>query len=201
MDTAPDSTGFDQLLQEARAGNRVALDRLIREYESELVKVVKSRLGNSLRPYFDSVDLIQSVHKSVLLGIRNEKFDIRSPEHLVRLAALIVRRKIARHWRKHQRQQRLEKFGACDNQSLATLLLDSQNTAESPAKEAEQAEKLSLILEQLDPNDRKLIELRLAGCNTAEAARKMQLDSNVLRARLGRLRKKLVSAGFTVEWF
>ena len=198
MGSDTSTSRFQQLLLRARNGDDQALESLINEYESELIKVVKSRLGKSLRPYLDSVDLVQSVHKSVLLGIRDQKFDVNSPQHLVRLAALIVRRKIARHWRKNQRQQRLENQNGnlCDNKSLATLLLDSSGTSIRPDDEVDLADKLSVILEQLHPTDRNLIELRMSGCTTAEAARQMDIDSDVLRARLGRVRKKLISMGF-----
>ena len=99
-------SAFRQLLDRARDGDNDALEELARNYEGELTKVVKARLGNALRPYYDSLDLVQSVHKSVFVGLRNDKFDIQSPEHLVRLAAMIVRRKIARYWKRHRRQMR-----------------------------------------------------------------------------------------------
>ena len=56
-------------------------------------------LSRDLRPYLDSLDLVQSVHKSLLLGLRSDKFDISNPEKLVALALTMVRRKAARHWR------------------------------------------------------------------------------------------------------
>lgn len=194
---------FRSLLEQARTGDVSALNALVREYESELVKVVKARLGNALRPYFDSVDLVQSVHKSVLVGLRDDKFDLQSPEHLVRLASMIVRRKIARYWKRHRRQLRMDNSNSepCDNQSLASLILATSKVSESPTGGVDLNERLELVLQRLEPLDRRIIELRLEGCNTSEAARNLGQDPDVLRARLARLRRKLNSAGITSECF
>lgn len=200
QDCTPD---FRQLLDRARAGDVAALDELVREYESELMRVVKAQLGNALRPYVDSVDLVQSVHKSVLVGLRDNKLDIQTPEHLIRLAATIVRRKIARYWRRHRRQTRLENVGAnaCDDQSLASLILTVSKTSVDHTMELDLNERLMRVMQKLEPVDRRVIELRLEGCSTAEAARRLELNSDVLRARLGRIRRKLELSGITADWF
>jgi DNA-directed RNA polymerase specialized sigma24 family protein len=56
-------------------------------------------------------------------------------------------------------------------------------------------DQVEQILRPLDENDRRLIELRLEGCGTAEAARKLGLDPDVSRVRLNRLRKRLEASG------
>src|SRR5207302_3303979 len=108
-DLMPDPGGdFASVLARARGGDRAALGQLAREYEPKLRLVARVLLGPALRPYLDSVDLVQSVHRSLLLGLRDQKFDISSPENLLGLALTMVRRKVARHWRHLQRQRRLE---------------------------------------------------------------------------------------------
>lgn len=52
----------------------------------------------------------------------------------------------------------------------------------------------------LDETERRLIELRLEGCTTAEVARQLGLDPDVLRVRLGRLRRRLRQNGLLTEW-
>ena len=186
-----------------RSGDQDALAELIRQYESDLMRVVKVRLGKALRPYLDSVDLVQSVHKSVVLGLRNEKIDIQSPQHLIRLANMIVRRKIARQWKRHRRQTRLDRneVESCDGQSLASLILSNSKPTIDPTEGAELNERLLRVMEQLQPLEQKLIELRLEGCTTAEAARRLNVDPDVLRVRLNRTRKKLLSSGISADWF
>src|SRR5437899_7517933 len=111
---------FAELLSRARAGDQCALDQIVQRYEPEVRIVAHFLLSRDLRPYLDSLDLVQSVHKSLLLGLRSNKFDISSPEKLVALALTMVRRKAARHWRHLQRQQRL------DTDNLPAALADSE---------------------------------------------------------------------------
>ena len=52
----------------------------------------------------------------------------------------------------------------------------------------------------VDDKDRQLIELRLQGCSTAEVARRLNLDPDILRVRLSRLRKRLREQNVLPEW-
>ena len=62
---------------------RTRLAALVQSYESKVRLVARVLLGPALRPYLDSVDLVQSVHRSLMLGLRQDKFDISSPEKLM----------------------------------------------------------------------------------------------------------------------
>jgi RNA polymerase sigma-70 factor (ECF subfamily) len=44
------------------------------------------------------------------------------------------------------------------------------------------------------------VELRLQGYSTADAARELGLDADVLRVRLSRLRQRLRAGGVLTEW-
>src|SRR5262245_7238781 len=78
----------------ARQGDDDALIRLVRQYEAEVRLVARVQLGPALRPYLDSFDLVQSVHKSLLRGLRQGKFDLATPQNLVALALAMVRNKV-----------------------------------------------------------------------------------------------------------
>lgn len=93
-----------------------ALEQLLRRYEPKIRIVARGLLGRALRPYVDSVDLVQSVHRSLMMGIKEQKFYLTSSEQLIALAVTLVRRKIARQWRRMRRQNwlsggRLEEAG------------------------------------------------------------------------------------------
>src|SRR5262245_37939028 len=110
MTSAPLS--FAALLSRARQRDAEAMDELCRQYEPRLRVVARVLLGPALRPTLDSMDLVQSVHRSLLIGIRDDKFDISTPENLIALALSLLRRKVARHWRREQRHRRLPTGGA-----------------------------------------------------------------------------------------
>ncbi len=189
-----ENQAFLDLLARAREGDEEAMSDLVRQYEAEVRIVARARLGAALRPYIDSVDLVQSVHRSLIIGLRNDRFELASPENLIALAVSIVRRKVARHWRRVRRQQRLS-AQLDPTQELSHVLVSLSQDNVDPAAIVTMKDQVESVLRTLDENDRQLIELRLEGFGTAEAARKLGLDPDVSRVRLNRLRKRLEASG------
>ncbi len=191
------SEEFTELLKRVRAGDQTAITQLVELYEPEIRIVARARLGNLLRPYLDSVDLVQSVHRTLLLGLQQEKYDISSPDRLVALASTMVRRKIARQWRRAQRQMRLEKGEPSRPPSQVLVALTSSEA--DPADRVALEDQVTRLLDELPRVDRRLLELRLEGYTTAEAARELRLDPDVMRVRLSRLRRRLREKGLADE--
>lgn len=193
-----DSTDFDLLLAAARSGDESAMQRLVSQYEPELRIVARHRLGPALRPHLDTIDLVQSVHRSLLIGLRANRFDISSPEKLIGLAVTIVRRKAAKHWRHLKRQQRLSSHDETQDDFVDTML--SLRTHQSDASsEVANNELVAGWLTNLDIVEKQLITMRLEGYSTAEVAAELNLDPDVLRVKLSRLRKRLRERGLMDE--
>ncbi len=192
--TARSGDDFALLVIRARRGDAAALTALIRQYEPELRIVARVRLGASLRPYLDSMDLVQSVHYSLLRGLRQNRFDIACADEMLALAVTLLQRKIARHWRRHRRQQRLDGQtpGAGPVQDWLAGRDDGRN---DPARLAQLHDEIHHICRDLNVTDRRLIELRLQDLKTAEAARQLGEKPNSCRARLKRLRERLQHKG------
>jgi RNA polymerase sigma-70 factor (ECF subfamily) len=182
--------GFAALLARARDGDEASMALLVEQYEPQVRAVARARLGTALRPYLDTVDLVQSVHRSLMVGVSQNKFDISSPEKLIGLAIIMVQRKVARQWRRVKRQER-DSGAAGDLQRLAHRPVSLSSPESDPASAAEFQDKVRTLLETLDATDRRLIELRLEGRSTADAARTLGVDADVLRVRLSRLRQRL----------
>jgi RNA polymerase sigma-70 factor (ECF subfamily) len=194
----PDSPPFDELIARARGGDEAALGELARQYEPEVRAVARVRLGPALRPYLDTFDLVQSVHKSLLLGLRANKFAFAGPDQLVALALTIVRRKVARQWQKHQRQQRPAAGDSAG--TLPDLLVNLTADTPDPARSAETRDAVDRLCRDLDPFDRQLLELSAQGFKTVEIAAQLGKDADVLRVRLSRLRARLRAAGVADGW-
>ena len=190
---------FDQLLSKAKSGDEVAISELVTRYETEVRIVARARLGTALRPHLDSMDLVQSVHKSLLLGLRANRYDISSPEKLVALATTIVRRKVARKWRKIKRQQRLSGVKG-ENKDLPDLLATISSPDTDPAAQVAMRQATEHVLKDLSDIERQVLELRMEGFTTAEVARQLGLDADVLRVKLSRLRRRLRDRGLMSEF-
>jgi RNA polymerase sigma-70 factor (ECF subfamily) len=179
----PTSEDFPNLLARVRHGDEAAVAELVRRYEPEVRRVAHARLGKALRPYLDSMDLVQSVHRSLLVGLRQNRFDFATPENLIALAVTMVRRKVARLWRRCQ-------AGPPRATDVESLLLHVVGSSDDPAQAAQYHDQVRRVLDGLPELDRRLIELRLQGCSTAEAGRELGIDPAVLRVRLQRLRQR-----------
>jgi RNA polymerase sigma-70 factor (ECF subfamily) len=193
------SNDFVTLLERGRRGDQEALAQLARQYESKVRLVARVLLGPALRPYLDSLDLVQSVHRSLLLGLRQERFTVANPENLLALALTMVRRKVARQWRRARRQLRLDQ-GSGSTNDLAQLLTSLGTTQSDPARLAQFNDQVHHLCEQMDAGERRLLDLRLQGFSTAEMAREMDLTAVALRVRLTRLRQRLRATGVLDDW-
>jgi RNA polymerase sigma-70 factor (ECF subfamily) len=79
--------------------------------------------------------------------------------------------------------------------ALAELLVNLSGGTDDPQREAANREAIEQILRACDATDRELIELRVEGYSTVDAARRLGLNPDVTRVRLSRLRKKLLQRG------
>jgi len=193
------SQEFHALLERGRQGDQDALLDLARQYEFKVRLVARYLLGPALRPYLDSMDLVQSVHRSLLLGLRQDKFDLSSPENLMALALTLVRRKAARQWRRLQRQRRLES-GSAERSGLPELLMSLSCPQPDPARTAAFHDQVEHLCRNLDEAERRVLELRLQGYSAAEIAAQLGVNVNALYVRLTRLRQRMRKTGVLEDW-
>ncbi|WP_422927790.1 RNA polymerase sigma factor [Singulisphaera sp. PoT] len=180
------SEEFTDLIERARDGDDQALAELAKRYEPEVRVAARVLLGPLLRPHVDSMDLVQSIHRHILIGLRRDKFEISTPSQLLALVLTMVKRKAAQHARRLGRRQRLA------NEAVRLRIREATElSGDDPARDAQYKDLLRQYMVRLDATDRRVVELRLQGHTTAEAAREMGLDPDALRVRLSRLRKKL----------
>ena len=189
MSSLQQDESLASLLAQVRDGDEAALTQVLEKYEPRLRTAAHVLLGPLLRPQMDSVDLVQSVHRVLLPVLREGKYDFSSSEELVALALTVVRRKIARNWRRLRLEQKhapkgKENFAPAEDHPVENAL----------AKDA-----LEYLFAQLTEEERRLVKLRLEGYSTVEIARTLNYEAPALRARLSRLRQRLRSNGCT-KW-
>jgi RNA polymerase sigma-70 factor (ECF subfamily) len=190
----PADDDFVNLLARVRGGDDVAVSELVGRYERAVLRAVRSRLGPSMRGAMDSMDVMQSVHRSLLLGLRSERFQMSSPQQLIALAVLMVQRKVARHWR------RLKRLPTAADESLrhdppTPLEAIASSEAEPPAL-ASATDLLEQLLTQLGALDRQLVRLKLNGHSSVETARILGREPAFVRMRWSRLRQMLRAGGY-----
>jgi RNA polymerase sigma factor (sigma-70 family) len=190
---------FGIVLGLARRGDENAWALLFGVYEPGLRKAARDLLGPLLRSEVDIEDLVQSVHWSLWTGLCLGKIEVDSPEALLAIGRTILRRKVARTWRTLERRKRIasqvvNRFGRGDE------LADVDQSADDPARQISADDQFERLCKIMTRTERRLIELRMLGYTTAEAAREMGRDSESLRVTLARLRKKLKRSGLLSDY-
>lgn len=181
---------FADLLARARAGDDAAMSELIANYEPQIRRVAHSRLGPMLRAGFDSMDIVQSVHRSLLIGLRKNRFTFSSDTDLVALAVTMVTRKVARRAEQARREQEVLR--------LYGLILAKQ-PAGSPDRTVDLADEVRALLEGLGDLDRGLLMCHLEGLGTPAAAARLGIKPDSLRVRRNRLFHRLRKAGLDLS--
>jgi RNA polymerase sigma-70 factor (ECF subfamily) len=189
---------FAALMARVREGDEQAAAELVQQYEGIIRRRARRLLGPALRVHLDSVDIAQSVNRTLLIGLRRAAFAVSTPEELTRLALTLVRPKVARHWRRRKREAECRQLtgGWAPSGIHAAARAGELHAATDPLQLDETVRQ---VLERLEGVDRQLVELRLEGHTTAEAARKLGVSPAFLRSRLSRLRKRLWDEGLPPE--
>jgi RNA polymerase sigma-70 factor (ECF subfamily) len=198
MSNPPDTIAA--LLVRVREGDEAALADLLRQYAPKIRLTAHYLLRPILRRYLDSIDVAQSVQFDLMRGLRGGSIELTDPETFLALAVTVVRRKVARHWRHLLREHRIRFGPGAGNGPSASRLAPSETPAD-PAQTIQQSEDFQAVWHLLDSTERRLMELRLQGYTTEEAATKMGIAANVLRVRLSRLRKRLREQGHLTDGF
>jgi RNA polymerase sigma-70 factor (ECF subfamily) len=192
----PQGDDFLALVRRVREGDTTAASELVGRYERAVLRAVRSRLGQNMRRAMDSMDVVQSVHQSLLVGLRSQRFDMSSPAQLIALAVLMVQRKIARHWRQIKQ---LPITGDTVTGSGGNPLDRVTSDEPAPAEVAAAGDLLDQLLLQLDELDRTLVRLKLDGHSSVEAATILGREPAFIRMRWSRLRQILRQRGYDYE--
>ena len=191
---APPDDEFLALLARVRQSDESAASELVRRYERAVLRSVRSRLGRNMRGALDSADVLQSVHRSLLVGLKNERYQVASPQQLIGLAVVMVQRKVARQWRKLKRLPTTTFDDISGGQDSPIDQIASDDP--TPSQVASAAELLERFLSQLDELDQQLVRFKLNGLSSVEAAAILDREPAFVRVRWTRLRQKLRERGF-----
>jgi RNA polymerase sigma-70 factor (ECF subfamily) len=188
---------FAELLALVRQGDESAASRLVERYERAVLRSVRRRLGKNMRGALDSMDVMQSVHRSLLVGLRNEKYQFSTPQQLIGLAVAMVQSKIARHWRKIKKMPSImRETNIAEQGTLVERLAVSDPTA---SLQASAKELLQQFLAQLDELDQELVRLKLAGNSSVDTAKLLNCKPAFIRMRWVRLRRTLRQNGYSLD--
>ncbi|MBV9125773.1 MAG: sigma-70 family RNA polymerase sigma factor [Planctomycetes bacterium] len=174
---------FQNLIQQVRAGDDQAAAELVRHYEPAIRRVVRFRLRDRrLRRVFDSMDICQSVLVSFFTGAAAGRFQIDTPDQLVKLLSAMAGNKLAHQIEKQRAQRRdLHRVAACAVEECQVAAQDS-----SPSQHVAREEIVALFRRGLSPEERRLLDLRDQGREWNDIALEVGASAEALRKQLTR---------------
>ena len=160
--TKPEDTM--QLLELHRNGDEAALDKLFNRYYPKVERIVRVRMGPSLRKRADVADLVQ---ESLLVAFRDiDSYEVREDARFVNWISRIVERTIQNRIRHEGAQKRdyrreIDAAGGEEDDGVAGFEPISDSTSQSgKLNKQEMAELLDRYLHELREEWREVIVLK-----------------------------------------
>ncbi|MFO0801578.1 MAG: sigma-70 family RNA polymerase sigma factor [Gemmataceae bacterium] len=155
-------------------------------------KYAQGLVGSAMRAQVDADDIVQSTLLTLWLGVKAGKFKAPTIASLAALVRMLLRRQVARYWRKAKTQPKLIQ-NVQDPSTCETVEYDIEPTSKEssgPLQKAQFEDMLDNFLGELSETDKILVQLRFRGFTTTDAGQLLELDPGLLRMRLIRLREK-----------
>jgi len=199
----PDSEGTEELLKQARAGDRDSFERLFARYRNYLHQLVELRLDARLRSRIDASDVVQETQLEAFRRLADYLDREPMPFRLwLRKTAqerlgMLQRRHLGAARRAIGREAPLPDVSSLQ---LAGQFLASGSTPSQQLSRQELVRQVEKAITQLSEADRDVLLMRnLEGLSNQEVAQVLQIEPATASQRYGRallrLRTALIAAG------
>jgi RNA polymerase sigma-70 factor (ECF subfamily) len=198
---AADPNRATQLLQNARSGDRAALQRLLLMYYPELESAIRRRFSPELAAHVEVADLIQDVLVDVYRGIGSYE-ETENANFAAWLERVAENRVIdtVRRYRRRKRSSRAQRAGDHRPPSRDSLneiwdwLCQDENPPDRPARLEEARQAIQVCLASLQPDQRDALTAHyFEHLNTTEVAERMGRSPGAVRELMRRARENLKS--------
>jgi RNA polymerase sigma-70 factor (ECF subfamily) len=171
------------LLQQWRAGDQQAAGELFRRYANRLIALARTRLSPRLAQRIDPEDVVQSAYRSFFAGAQKGEYDLERGGDLWRLLVAITLHKLHDQARRH---------GAGKRSVQAEEPLTEDTAREpSPVEALALVDQLQQVMGRLEPEQRRILELRLQGFTFEEIAAEVHLSRRTVCRTLDRVKQWL----------
>ena len=194
-DAKPDSTETQHLLEQIRAGEPAALDRLFAQHRDYLRRVIAMRLDRRVGRRVDASDVVQETHLATAERIQEYLKQPPMPFRLwLRKTAYERLLKLHRRHLETQKRSVQREVPLPDRSSLllARQLIAKGNTPSESVGRRDMASRVRRALAQLSDVDREIVlMLDMEGLSSQEAGCVLNLEGSTIRRRHARILKRL----------
>jgi RNA polymerase sigma factor (sigma-70 family) len=177
-----------------RGGDSLVIGEFCNRYGKPLRQLAERRLATDLNARLDAEDVVQSACRTFLRRVQLGQFLLEDPEGLWRLLCTIALTKIREQARFHGRLRRQPRREVPltelheDSTAGAFEPLDPDPTPEEAAAFADEFQQL---MASLDPEEQRLVDLKLQEYTNLEAAAAMGCSERTVRRLLHRIKVRL----------
>jgi RNA polymerase sigma-70 factor (ECF subfamily) len=180
----PEEQEFADLIRRVRAGDEQAAAALVRLYEPEVRRIIRTRLTDlRLRPLLDSQDICQSVLGNFFVRAASGQFELDTPQQLLKLLVTMARNKLRDQARKQGAGRRVDRHRVDAGPGVLEGVVDS---GDSPSQTVAAQELLQTIRSRLSDAERFLADQRAQGRPWPDIAAEVGDTPESLRKRLTR---------------
>jgi RNA polymerase sigma factor (sigma-70 family) len=191
-ESARDPAQIAELIEKCRLGDAAATEVVFARYINRLTGLARTRLSRKLAARFDPADVVMSAYRSFFIGLREHGFVIAEEAELWQLLVQITLRKLYRQAARHRAAKR-DASREMQNSVGAGLIPSLAGREPRPEEAVAIGEEVELLLGQLSPSGRRIVELRLQGYEIAEIAREIEVNERTVRRWLDRAKEHLHS--------
>jgi RNA polymerase sigma factor (sigma-70 family) len=181
------------LLDRWREGDQRAADELFYRYVDRLIALARSRLSEKLAPRFDPEDVVQSAYRSFFSKARAGRYALERSGDLWRLLAEITIHKLQHsvEWNTARKRSIDQEQGGPDRLGQRDRIAGTVTGDPSPSEALALAEETELLMRDLQPHGRRMLELRLQGYTIEEIAAELQRSERTVRRVLEQAKQTL----------
>jgi RNA polymerase sigma-70 factor (ECF subfamily) len=189
-----DDENLSDLIGRARAGDQVAIQRLLEQFEGDVRMTVRDRLPRALRSQFDSMDFVQAVWKSVFTGFEPDLTQFTTAQHLKGYLEGVARNKVIAEYR---RRTRTRKYDLKREEPLYVqrgnreLVREVPASDPSPSQNVQARDRFAQMIVGRSPLEVEVIELRRSGLTFDEIAQKTGINERSVRRIIDSVRRKM----------
>ena len=189
-DPQPRTDGEDEeaelraLLQRVNQGDQEAAAELVHRFEPEVQRFVHFRLTDPrLRLLMDSLDICQSAFARFFVWLAEGKAKFETPHQLLAALRTIAQNRLCTHRRAQIAQRR---GGQCYRIEDSRAVAEASAGASDPAEAVEASDLYDRIRDRLEPEDRELVDQRLAGAEWSRLTGRFGPSPDAVRKRFTR---------------
>jgi RNA polymerase sigma factor (sigma-70 family) len=181
------------LMLRLQAGDQQAANELFRRYANRLTALARSRLSSQVAARVDPEDVVQSVYRSFFTGACQGDYQLERGGDLWRLLVAITLHKVRNQVIHHTAAKRSVRAERSCNSDDSLSGIEPQMLAREPSPLAAVAlvDEMDQLMRQLEPHQRRIVELRLQGYNLYEIATQTERSLSTVCRVLERVKQLL----------